>query len=111
MSTPDPILAMIDAMTAAQLEALAGRLAVYLPLPQPAAGGRSPYGARAEVAAHSRTPLDRVDYLLGTGRLTRVKDGGRVLIAWAEVDAYLAGEKTGPLAAEVARLRKRDAAG
>jgi hypothetical protein len=36
--------------------------------------------------------------LLSTGRLTRHKDGSRVLILRDEVDRYLRGEAVGPVA-------------
>jgi excisionase family DNA binding protein len=55
--------------------------------------------AAAYLGARSR---QRVDDLLSQGRLSRVKDGRRTLIARAELDAYLAGEPTGRAASRVA---------
>ena len=61
--------------------------------------GGSPYLTIPEAAAHLRCRRQRVDDLLSQGRLTRVKDGGRTLIARAELEAYLRGEPTGRRAA------------
>ena len=50
-----------------------------------------------EAAEHLRCrSRQRVDDLLSQGKLTRVKDGRRTLIARDELDRYLAGEPTGP---------------
>ena len=57
----------------------------------------SPYLTIRETAELLRCTRGRVDNLLSQGRLTRVKEGGRTLIARAELDAYLAGEPTGPV--------------
>jgi excisionase family DNA binding protein len=51
----------------------------------------SPYMTIPEAAAYLRCRRQRVDDLLSQRRLTRVKDGGRTLIARAELDAYLRG--------------------
>jgi excisionase family DNA binding protein len=45
-----------------------------------------------ETAQLLRCKRQRVDDLLSSGRLTRVKDGSRVLIRRAEIDAYLSGD-------------------
>jgi excisionase family DNA binding protein len=75
---------------------------------------QSPYLTVAETAAYLRTSRQRVYDLCSSGRLTRHKDGTRVLVSRAELDAYLAaggrsriarllpparqpGENTGPL--------------
>jgi hypothetical protein len=49
-------------------------------------------------ADHRRCSRQRVYDLLSQGWLTRLEDGSRVLVARVEVDAYLRGEPTGPLA-------------
>ena len=54
--------------------------------PQPAP---SPYLSIPEAADHLRCTRQRIDDLLSTGRLTRIKDGTRTLIERAEVEAYL----------------------
>jgi excisionase family DNA binding protein len=50
-----------------------------------------------EAAAYLRCKRQRVDDLLSQGVLTRVKDGGRTLVARAEIEAHLRGEPTGRL--------------
>ena len=60
---------------------------------------RSPLATIPEVAEYLNCPRQRVDDLLHRGRLTRVKDGGRTLIRWEEVDAHLANRRGGPVGA------------
>jgi excisionase family DNA binding protein len=55
----------------------------------------SPYVTVLEAAELLRAKRHRVDDLLSQGRLTRVKDGTRTLIARVEVEDYLAGRPTG----------------
>lgn len=63
----------------------------------------SPYMTVPEAAIYlGAGSRQRVDDLLSQGRLTRVKDGRRTLIARAELDAYLAGQPTGREAERVA---------
>ena len=50
----------------------------------------SPYLTVEEAADYLRAKPQRVYDLLSDGRLTRVKDGSRALVARAEIDAYLA---------------------
>jgi excisionase family DNA binding protein len=57
-----------------------------------------------EAAELLRCKRGRIDNLLSQGRLTRVKDGGRTLIARSEIEAYLADRPTGPLAEKVASV-------
>jgi excisionase family DNA binding protein len=57
----------------------------------------SPYMTVKEAAEYLRCQPHRIYNLLSEGRLTRYKDGYRVLISRAEVDAHLRGEPTGPL--------------
>lgn len=51
----------------------------------------SPYLTVAEAAELLRSSRQRVYDLVSDGRLTRRKDGSRVLVARAEIEAYLAG--------------------
>jgi len=51
----------------------------------------SEYLTVAEAAAYLRAKPQRVYDLLSSSRLTRFKDGSRVLVARAELDAYLRG--------------------
>jgi excisionase family DNA binding protein len=60
------------------------------PRPEP-----SPYLTVREAADYLRARPQRVYDLLSDGRLTRVKDGSRVLVARAELDAHLAGRPIG----------------
>jgi excisionase family DNA binding protein len=63
-----------------------------------AARAGSPYLSVPEAAAYLRCKRQRVDDLLSQGVLTRIKEGGRTLVARAEIDAHLRGEPTGRLA-------------
>lgn len=58
----------------------------------------SPYLSVPEAAAYLRCKRQRIDDLLSQGVLTRIKEGGRTLVARAEVEAHLRGEGTGRLA-------------
>jgi excisionase family DNA binding protein len=55
--------------------------------------GTSPYLTVTEAAAHLRAKPQRVYDLLSARRLTRHKDGRRVLVARAELDDYLAASR------------------
>jgi excisionase family DNA binding protein len=55
-------------------------------------GGDSPYLTVAEAAEYLRASRQRVYDLLSAGRLSRRKDGARVLVSRSELDAYLAGQ-------------------
>jgi excisionase family DNA binding protein len=55
----------------------------------------SPYLTIPEAAAYLRCKRQRVDDLLSQRRLSRVKDGGRTLIARGELEAYLGKTATG----------------
>jgi excisionase family DNA binding protein len=57
------------------------------------ASASSPYLTVNEAAAYFRCKPQRVYDLLSAGRLTRHKDGRRVLIARAELGSYLAGSR------------------
>jgi excisionase family DNA binding protein len=54
--------------------------------------GVPPYLSVPEAAELMRAKPQRIYDLLSSGRLTRFKDGSRVLVSRAEIDAYLAGE-------------------
>lgn len=59
--------------------------------------GRDPdYLNVAEAAERLRASRQRVYDLLSSGRLRRFKDGARVLVSRAELDAYLAGARVAP---------------
>ena len=62
----------------------------------------SAYLTVPEAAEYLRCGQQRIYNLTSEGRLTRHKDGSRVLVARAEVDAYLRGEPVGPLAERTA---------
>jgi excisionase family DNA binding protein len=81
------------------VERVARRVAALLEVArdQPARAG-SPYLSVPEAAAYLRCKRQRVDDLLSQGVLTRIKEGGRTLVAWAELEAHLRGEPTGRLA-------------
>lgn len=72
------------------IDALAAVLARRLPAQ--AAPDRSPYLTVAEAAAYIKASRQRVYDLLSSRRLSRRKDGARVLISRAELDAYLGGQ-------------------
>ncbi len=61
----------------------------------------SPNATVRQAAEYLGAKPQRIYDLCSQGRLTRIKDGGRTLIAWAELEAYLAGAPTGPLGAEL----------
>ena len=76
------------------VEAIAER-AAELVLEQLAEMSRasSPYMTITEAAEYIRAPSrQRVDDLLSSGRLTRVKDGSRTLVSRAELDEYLGAD-------------------
>ena len=68
-----------------------GALAAILArrLPASVSPDPSPYLTVAEAAAYLRASRQRVYDLLSSRRLSRRKDGARVLISRAELDAYL----------------------
>jgi excisionase family DNA binding protein len=74
------------------LDALADRAAaITLERIDAAARAASPYLTVAEAAGYLRCKPQRVYDLLSARRLTRYKDGRRVLVSRAELDAYLDG--------------------
>jgi excisionase family DNA binding protein len=56
----------------------------------------SPFLTVPEAAQLLRCRRARIDDLLSAGKLTRIKEGSRTLIATAEVLDHLAGKPTGP---------------
>lgn len=124
MPTPDPITALIEAMTGDQLETLAVRLAPYLPKTESAAAGvdapaarQSPFATITEAAAYLNMTRRAVEAHLATGRLTHLKHGmpkntprshwrhWPTRIAWTELEAFARSEPTGPLAEAAQRAR------
>lgn len=82
------------ALTAGEVERIALRAAELVTARRPEE--RAPrYLTVREAADSLRCSRQRVYDLLSQGTLTRLKDGARVLVARAEVDAYLAGAPTG----------------
>ena len=51
----------------------------------------NPYMSVAEAAVYLRCTRQRVDDLLSSGRLTRVKEGRRTLVARADLERHLTG--------------------
>jgi excisionase family DNA binding protein len=76
---PDVVEALVEQVAAMVLE----RLAEHAP------AARSEYLTVAEAAEVLRAKPQRVYDLLSAGRLTRYRDGSRVLIARVELDAHL----------------------
>jgi excisionase family DNA binding protein len=58
--------------------------------PQPDTPEPSPYMTIVEAAAYLRCTRQRVDDLLSSRRLPRVKEGARTLIRRTDLDTYLA---------------------
>lgn len=58
----------------------------------------SPYLSINEAADYLRTSRQRIYDLLSSGRLTRFKDGSRVLLSRDEIDTYLAGTRQSSIA-------------
>ena len=86
-------------LTGEQLDLLARRVAEIVvagapPTPPPA----STFLSVREASELLRACRQRIYDLLSDGRLTRHKDGSRVLIRRDEVDRYLRGETVGPAA-------------
>ena len=77
------------------LDVIAGRAAamVLAQLGERAVADERPYLSVAETADLLRARRGRVYDLLSSGRLTRFKDGTRVLVSCAEVEAYVRGER------------------
>ena len=88
---PAPIAVTVQ-LTADDVERIARRAAEILTSRTAASPRRSsPYLTIPEAAELLQTKRQRIDDLLSQGRLTRVKDGGRTLIAVEELERYLQG--------------------
>jgi excisionase family DNA binding protein len=71
-------------------EALAA-IGAAIPTDRDAPAPASPYMTIVEAADYLRCSRQRVDDLLSSRRLARVKDGARTLIRRTDLDAYLNG--------------------
>lgn len=87
---------LVDAIAERAAELVLERLAEPMPA--------QPYLSVDEAAELLRAKPQRIYDLLSTGRLTRFKDGSRVLVSRAELEAYLA--RATDVRPQV-RLRKR----
>lgn len=70
----------------------------------------SPYLSIPEAAEYLRSSRQRVYDLLSSGRLTRFKDGARVLVSRVELDRYLAGEGRNGVAPSLPPAQQRGTA-
>ena len=84
-------IAVTVQLTADDVERIARRAAEIIAARAPGPRRVSPYITIPEAAELLRTKRQRIDDLLSQGRLTRVKDGGRTLIAVEELERYLQG--------------------
>lgn len=73
------------------LDEIVARVAAIVLERAPTSAPASPYLSVDEAAAYLCAKRQRVYDLLSAGRLTRFKDGSRVLVARAELDAHLSG--------------------
>jgi excisionase family DNA binding protein len=90
------------------VERVAARVLEQLPAAAPAPA--SPYMSIDEAAEYLRAKRQRVYDLLSAGRLTRFKDGSRVLVSREELDGHL-GAVAHPLPTRPrGRMAARDAA-
>jgi excisionase family DNA binding protein len=82
------------------VEAIAARAAeiVLAQLDREGASPASPYLSVPEAAKYARASRQRIYDLLSSGRLTRHKDGSRVLVERAELDRHLASNGSGGVA-------------
>lgn len=87
------------------VEAIAQRAAALvleqLATQEPRQEPTSPNATVKQAAEYLGAKPQRIYDLCSQRKLTRIKDSGRTLIAWTELDAYLAGQATGPLGAEL----------
>jgi excisionase family DNA binding protein len=86
------------ALGADEIERIAERAAEIVEARASKSDADRPYLSVRECADYLRCSRQRVYDLLSQGSLSRLKDGTRVLVARAEIDAYLRGEPTGRLA-------------
>lgn len=95
----NPTETLTIGLPAEMLEAIAQRAAELALQRMGPAVSSSPYMTIPEAADYARCKRQRIDDLLSRRRLTRYKDGSRTLVSRAELDAHLAGELVGPVAA------------
>jgi excisionase family DNA binding protein len=88
----DLAIAMLDSLAPALAERVAELLAERLP----GTVEQSPWLTVNEAADYLRCTPKRIYDLLSQSRLPRHKDGSRVLLRRAELDAYLAGTSLAP---------------
>jgi excisionase family DNA binding protein len=89
-------------LSSQQIEAIAAQAAALVAAQLPRAS-TSPYMTVPEAADLLRSERQRVYDLVSSGRLTRFKDGSRLLVSRIELEGHLAGEATGPVAREARR--------
>ena len=95
-------------LTGEQLDLLARRVAeIVVARTPPTAPPASTFLSVREASELLRACRQRIYDLLSDGRLTRHKDGSRVLIRRDEVDRYLRGEAVGPMGEAVRRHNRR----
>src|SRR4051794_31122420 len=73
------------------IDGLAARIVEQLPRQWFSSRPESPYLSVEEAAERMRCSRQRVYDLLSARRLSRYRDGSRVLVSRAELDSYLAG--------------------
>jgi len=71
------------------IESIAARAAELMAEKLPKAEPPSPYFTVQEASEYLRCSRQRIYDLLSAGRLTRRKDGARVLLSRAELEGYL----------------------
>lgn len=86
-------------LTGEQLDLLALRVAeIVVARTPPTAPTASAFLSVREASELLRASRQRIYDLLSDGRLTRHKDGSRVLLRRDEIEQYLRGESVGPVA-------------
>ncbi len=83
-------------LSEAQVERIAERAAALLAARMPSSRDQSPLLTITEAAQLLRCRRQRIDDLLSQGRLTRLKDGSRTLIAREEIEAHLRRRRIQP---------------
>lgn len=91
-----PLIIRLE-LTGEQVERLAHRVAEIVAAQTQPSPPSPPFLSVREASDLLRSSRQRVYDLLSDGRLTRHKDGTRVLIRRDEIERYLAGTHSGPL--------------
>lgn len=99
MTEPD----LAFTIPAEAIEAIASRAAEIVLEQLAVSEASSPWLTVSEAAEYMRASKQRVYDLCSARRLTRHKDGSRVLVSRAEIDAYLAGASSRPSCPGVAQ--------